>query len=285
MATFSTTAPTTNASDAEFRKWGKAISDGFAAAGWVKAENNVNWATVLAPPGAGSHVYEVWRMADALQATSPVFLKVEYGEGTTTNAPQIWLTLGQATSGGTITVGTGQPATRHTLDATNGFTTSATETSIWISGTTSRIGIALWVGATAANGLIFVERAKTNNGSDNGEYTTLIRSTNLDFGYQFTMLQDGRGVAVDGYVGAVTTTASSIYNSAKGVSDIKPYLGKFGNPMTTVVGIKAADWSDGTTAVVPVYSSNITYRVVNAGIKTAAPPFATVITKAMMRWE
>lgn len=290
MAIFETNAPTTNASDAEFRKWGKAISDGFAAAGWVKHGTDIDWATVATPTGAGAKGYEIWRMNDALQATAPVFLKIEYGEGTTTDRPQIWLTLGNgADGGGNITLANAQTPVRHVLTAAAGFTVSAAETPMWISGSTSRIGVALWVTAAAAStGTFFVERSKNNAGANTNEYFTLYFSSTVsptNAGNQYTLLTDGRSAGVvSRFMGVMTTLASSIYNNAKGVGDIKPYLGKYGNPATVVVAIKAADWSNGATADISVYGTNVTYRVVNTGISSTAGG-ASWVRKIMMRWE
>jgi len=53
---------------------------------------------------ATSAGYQVWRMADTLQATVPIFVKIEWGGGATTNAGGMWFTIGKATDGaGNIT--------------------------------------------------------------------------------------------------------------------------------------------------------------------------------------
>ena len=49
-------------------------------------------------------LYEMYRFSDSLQATKPVFIKVEYGTGSTIGQPTVKLTVGTATNGaGTIT--------------------------------------------------------------------------------------------------------------------------------------------------------------------------------------
>jgi hypothetical protein len=103
MATTATTANATNATAAEFRAWAQFVHDVFANGSWVQTADTgqINLTTVGAPGAANTKMgYEVWRMDDSLQSTSPVFLKLAYGSGSVgATAPAIWFTVGSGTDG------------------------------------------------------------------------------------------------------------------------------------------------------------------------------------------
>lgn len=90
-----------HSNDADFRAWGSELSAKFAAAGLVKHTDTgqINWATVTRPAANTAGGFELWRFADSLQATAPIYLKIEYGTSTSANFPQIWLTVGTGTNG------------------------------------------------------------------------------------------------------------------------------------------------------------------------------------------
>lgn len=92
--------------DAEFRAWVTAISNGFQALFTkVTQAGEINLATVLKPAGSDtSQGFEVYRFNDSLQATAPIFFKIEYGSSGLAAYPGCWLTVGKGADGsGTIT--------------------------------------------------------------------------------------------------------------------------------------------------------------------------------------
>ena len=112
MATATFNAIPSNGTDALFRAWGKGLSDALAAIGMVKTADTgqINWATVTAPTGATQQGYEVWRFDDALQATAPLFFRLDYGSGASAGTgvtgfmPTLWVTIGKGSNGsGAIT--------------------------------------------------------------------------------------------------------------------------------------------------------------------------------------
>lgn len=110
MATSVQSSTWRNTTSEEFRRWGKAVSDGIRAVGLVQAADTgqINWATVAAPT-SGTAVgtaqgYEIWQFDDALQSTAPIFMKIEYGARVATEFPEMWVTLGRGSDGaGNIT--------------------------------------------------------------------------------------------------------------------------------------------------------------------------------------
>lgn len=114
MTTNSYSTVWSHTNDAEFRAWGSALSAALAAVGLTQTADSgqINWLTVSRPGTNTAAGYEIWRFNDALQATAPIYIKVEYGTGGSTTRPQIWITVGTGTNGaGTIT---GQSSTRST---------------------------------------------------------------------------------------------------------------------------------------------------------------------------
>lgn len=81
----------------------KPISDMLRAAGdlgsgivRVPTTNDINWATVTRPAsGVAATGHDIFRFNDDLQATAPLFIKIQYGQGAT-NTPALFVTLGTA---------------------------------------------------------------------------------------------------------------------------------------------------------------------------------------------
>lgn len=90
-----------HSNDADFRAWGSELSGKLAAAGLVKHTDTgqINWSTVTRPAASTAGGFEIWRFDDSLQATAPIYLKIEYGSGNNAAHPQIWLTVGTGTNG------------------------------------------------------------------------------------------------------------------------------------------------------------------------------------------
>lgn len=92
-----------NSTDADFRAWVQFIIDAFTTGGWIRTADTgqIDTGTVTAPVATGAvQGYVILRMADALQATAPVFVKVEFGSHTGTVAlPRLHLTLGTGSNG------------------------------------------------------------------------------------------------------------------------------------------------------------------------------------------
>lgn len=168
--------------------WVTALHNALAAVGLVQTADTgqIN----LASPGTSgaystSLGYEIWRFNDTLQATAPVFIRVEYGNGIQGGGGSgfiptaTWMTVGTGTNGaGTLT---GIVSTRVMLNGwipsggggaspnVNNYTKP-----VWTSGAANRIGqCILREGTTAVGGDLnvfwAVERTKDAAGNDTGE--------------------------------------------------------------------------------------------------------------------
>jgi hypothetical protein len=148
---------------ARFLAFYKPISDGLSAAGWVKTSDTgqVDWVT-LTLPSANTFVYEIWRMADAAQATCPCFMKLRYYRGNSANAMRLGLELGTGSNGsGTLTGNLSTLAVNSDTNATAGYYTN------YFSGGNNRMQLGLRADVDAYNPvLVSVERRKSNAGAD-----------------------------------------------------------------------------------------------------------------------
>lgn len=153
MPTSVQNVPFHNTTDADFRVWGKAISDGIAAVGLTKVADTgtVNWATVTKPAAImTSTAREVWRLNDALQATAPLFILIEYGADRVLGCPAIWITLGRGSNGaGSITGELAPRRATHSLGTTYTGTPPTSVEPIYISSDGSSLCLSARIGEVA----------------------------------------------------------------------------------------------------------------------------------------
>jgi hypothetical protein len=172
MTTSSLTAAPTQSTDAEFRTWCQAVHDSLAAVGMVQTSDTgqINLSTVT-KPGAGSTVagYEIWRFNDALQSSYPVYIRLEYGSGSSATNPRLGGRVGTATNGvGDLTV-----SGAYMNAVKNGYTSmtaSTTARNIWASGDSGRLALIVWPGADTGTQSfthfeLYIERTKDNTGT------------------------------------------------------------------------------------------------------------------------
>lgn len=109
MTTSSTNTTIANTSTATFDAWINEIYTNLVTnCGLTQTADTGQLAnpTTVALPGTTqtSAGYYIFRFNDTLQATSPIFIKLEFGTGNTTTGPAMWITVGTGSNGsGTIT--------------------------------------------------------------------------------------------------------------------------------------------------------------------------------------
>lgn len=101
MATFSSFTPISQATDADFRTWITEFSNALTSVGLIQTSDTgqINKATVVRVTGNNDAGYEIFRFADLLQSTSPVFIRVMYGSAGTNTIPRLRIQIGTATDG------------------------------------------------------------------------------------------------------------------------------------------------------------------------------------------
>ena len=186
-----------------FRAYGTAVSNAFADAGWVQVDTNsaIDWATVVANGTVNTWVgSETWRMDDALQNTSPVYLKIDYGTLLSVNRGGFAVTLGRSSNGsGGLT---GVFSTNTTL----GMTPAGPNTyPCYFTGSSNNIMIGMWMGTTQPV-VLSIERTHDANGADTAE---------------------GVLIAIGGYVGGFNGWSQQFWNFSTGASPVEDTVGVF----------------------------------------------------------
>lgn len=110
MTNIATTATVIDhSSDAAFRTWVAEIISTFTSVLTLVQTSDtgqINTSTVTRPGGTNASAgYAIFRFSDTLQATAPVFIRMDFGNAANaTTQPQMWITVGTSTNGaGTIT--------------------------------------------------------------------------------------------------------------------------------------------------------------------------------------
>lgn len=160
-----------------FRDWGSKLSAAIQAVGLVKTSDSgqINWATVniVASQMAG---YEIFRFNDALQATHPIFIKLEYGSVGGTYAG-FRTTVGKATDG----AGNLSGILHQAASCPNGNQNNGTDfTSYVSSGDGSMLVFSLWSQFNQSYSYFHrfvIERSRDASGNATGDGTFCYRHT------------------------------------------------------------------------------------------------------------
>lgn len=263
LSTFST-APQQD-TDAHFRVWGKAISDALTAVGAALSGDTgqIDWATVTFPASGNlSKGYEIRVFADALQATVPLVIKIEYGSGSTAASPGLWITVGIATDGaGTLT---GATTTRRQLMA---GTSAATAYASRVTGATNRVALWAWVDAGSANySFSFsIERTHDAAGADTSEGFTLLSGYGSVAQLQLVVFLFGSGVvSTETLLPALMPSVGTGANGAAvALYPIFPTKGVYLNPLANVLVAFQANVSPGTQISFTYYSATRAFMPLN----------------------
>ena len=264
MAVSSPTMLTAFASNEEFRAWAQAIHDALIAVGMVQTADTgqVDLTTVNKPGTANNSAgYRIYRFSDALQATAPVFIKIEFGTGADASRPSLWTTVGNNTNGaGTLT---GQVSTRVQSAPSATPATGLCR----FSGATNRLMMNLYFAEANGRSMILcVERSHDANGDDNGTAALILQSTTVGGARTSSLPLAG---------GALFTTTNKYIYSAQPVDDTTGGVGPdvviypahfparhSRGPAKNAVVYAEADFPSDTAFSVDPYggANNITYR-------------------------
>lgn len=177
MARVSTTGGWSHSTDAGFRAWVAEFINMLTGAGLVRTSDTgqVNEASVNRPSTNAWAGYAIFRFNDALQATAPIYLRIQFGTGSSGAYPGISIQMGTGTNGaGTLT---GLVTQEHIIRA-NSFPGTATDYPSRAVHTAGFAAIAFKIGglsATSHAGLGFiVQRTVNSSGSPTAEGAMLI---------------------------------------------------------------------------------------------------------------
>lgn len=180
MTLRTTNSSDTSSTDAQFRAIAQVVHDHLAATGMVQTADTgqINLTTVLRPVATSTAAgYEVWRFSDSLQATAPIYLKVEYGSGSTNVGTfGMWLTVGTGSDGAGTLTSTAWPSggtvtSRRQTGGSGSGGGAALPTYCEYLADGSGFALLLWPSsaATAGGQLLAVERFRNSDGTPSGD--------------------------------------------------------------------------------------------------------------------
>ena len=156
-----------NNNSANFRAWGSTVSAQIGAMlTRVTQTGDINWATVGTGSGSGAYVgSEVFRFNDSLQATHPIFIKFEYGNGGYSEAAALRMTVGKSADGAGNIGGVLLAATA----VINHAYTAGDVGNCYISGGASWFALSLAPLDVGLAGLFYIERSVNSGGAPTGD--------------------------------------------------------------------------------------------------------------------
>jgi hypothetical protein len=250
-----------NSTLANFQNWSSAIYAAFIAFGWLQTSDSGQAAYPVAAVPSNAYAYWIFKAADTLAATLPIYVKVEVGYSST--SPCIRMTVGTSSNGtGTINgvyLGSWQishSTSNSILEANNGSTTFP----CFFSGSAGEFRMYMWQSTTNYSGVLFViERSKDASGLDTSEYFTVVGLSNCNNNTPSSSVHSQQTVTPagignnDSCVISLSLTNGSGTGAAFGVVTalpVFPVLGKVGNPMLGLLTVCQSDVSDGVAVTV-----------------------------------
>jgi len=268
-----------NSTAANFRAWTNNVSAQFISAGWVRSGDtgNIDFTSVAAPTNPMDRMgYDIFKMQDTLQATAPIFVRVDYGAGfTSANNPGMLFQVGSGTDG----VGglTGAVSAKFPVFVANNSNASIT----YASGDTNRMCFAFWasggLGTPVSNGNTFstahsptvglfsIERTKDASGNDtsDGAYISTRdpqSGSTVLFRQQYWNQKSGPGAIEDWgilYPTPNTTQMTSLTMSVYPQFFVKG--GAFCNPGMNILGWTVPTLREDTPVKIHMYGSDHFY--------------------------
>ena len=293
----STTTLPRSSSNAEFQGWGKQISDAIANCGIIKQSDanvgtQIDWATVAAPSATNqSRGYEIYAFDDAMQATTPVYFKIEYGSGSASATPSLWLTTGNgANASGNIT---GNTSSRGQFTGTSG----AANVTSYYSGANNRFCMLFASGGAVVSHIhVGMERTLNSNGNVTADGLAIIGGYSTSWRQVLWMPVTGNVTPWEQTASAImpgTVAGSGAPMAMPGGEHLAVYPLFFNKgavwfpPQTMFLLMFNGNFTNGTKQEIPIYGANVDYIVNyngNTSFYVTACRGGNKVT-AMMRWD
>lgn len=260
-----------NSTDANFRAWAQFVEDTLVTTGgWVvTGDTGQTTPATLAHPTTTNQRsgYRIYRMADALQATAPVFMKVNFGSGTGTNVPSLWITIGGGSDGaGNITTiywNGGGPTGNAPIQAGG---TNTTVGNSYGSADTNRFSLGMFVQPSSGVLLLFtLERSKNSSGADTSDGLllgfTCLASSGV-YASRYVILSAGTQPSQEAGMSYILSkvSPSETFSGDIGVGILLCYKGVSQQPGMNMIFVKAADVASEGNFTMSIYGSNRIYQ-------------------------
>lgn len=264
----------TNNVDADLRAWSKFIYDTMIDGGWVQTADTgqINFTTVTKPTAVNqARGYIIMRMNDTLQATVPIYVRIDFGSSGAINSMGVWITIGAGSDGaGNITTKyfDSPTASAPPIGTNSNSSTVVRPMSFGSAGDSgSRVHICVGLDIDAAGASFAVafslERTKSGSGADDASgivlyYATSSASWNRSqylFASQVPQPPIELGIA---HIHGIRSPGAQSQNV--GGSIPFPIAGLTQQPVKGILAVRAGDWTVGARIKVQVYGSLIEYQ-------------------------
>lgn len=289
--------------DAWFRAWAQFIEDTLVTTGgWVVTAD-----TGQTPPGSliaptttsQKRGYRIYRMNDALQPSSPVFIRMDFGSYLNSGFPAIWPTIGTGSDGsGNITNKRWDGGALGSPSWGINNSNPGLACNSFGSANTNRFSFCLWSNASSAAYEFFVtlERSKDALGNDTGDGLLLVYKTPgiTPLGQsQYIILAGGTQPAIENGITYILTrqSPSESYTGDIGVGVIIHFKGVAQQPGTNVLITNSSDVSAEGSLATTLYGQLRTYQQIRGlycnKALTASPGVGTADPSArvLMRYD
>jgi len=221
------------------------------------------------------YYYEVWQTNDALNATSPIFLRLVYSTQNTAlngigsnSTPRIFVSVGTRVQlgflGGNTLNGAVSPIEKVILPGSAAGGSSTFECDF--SGDAGSFSMHMWRDRPTATWTFIIDRAKNSAGVDTDNYFTVLSAQN-NTRIQQQLFKQGAGTRcpnqIDQYWESVHSGQTSFaQNGLVPAFPVFPIIGYLGNPLLRAVTIGIGDSTgDGEQFSISVYGTPHTYMV------------------------
>lgn len=283
--TFSKALQPSNSTNANMRGWVGFIDSTLIAGGWVNTTDTGQTAVAsFVTPSSGNTAagYRVYRMNDALQASAPVFLRLDFGSSYTPIYMGLWITLGPSTNGAGVV---DRPffeslASNSATISANGVSDTLALPYSFGSADSSRVAVALACDEATNSGpylLFCIERTYGADGLPNGDGVLLLygdSGQNINRYFYLSYLAAPQPPVEQANARVETEYATSATSDRVGVSVLFPwYLGLPRQPGTNVLIGRRGDWTESARINVEFYGAQHVYQAlfaakINAGGNT-----------------
>lgn len=286
MATRTLAAFESNSTDALFRQWINEVHNGLIAFGWTQTADTgqINFSTVTRPTAVNTYQgYAVYAMGDSLQATVPVFMRIDFGTGNATDIPAMKL---KVAIGGTDGAGglTGVSSTQQTINQ-GPVSNVTTLNNLRTAGSSSSYRYAWGMENDGMFGFA-VERDQTTAGADSGLGVNIVCIIGRAvFACQFIETAGGVSPVESRVYAMISAQATQSASGYVGVGPVRIPYGPFRNPMKTLGLYARGDFTNQSTGPVVIYGVSHTYLFFTTQVTAVSANTWNTNTGFAFLWE
>lgn len=264
MATRNSVILVTNDTDAHFRLWINEFHNAITGFGWVQTSDTgqINFSTVTHPTAADANTgYAMYRMNDSFQSSAPVYLKVEFGSTSSlADRAAIRVQISNATDGAGNLTGNVSALVKTQANASQ----TTTAVNVRSAGNSGSFRISAGIGDSGSHGFcLVIERDKDASGNDTALGVSLLTYYSTGGNAAPSM----QFIATDGSLSTNDSKWWSLVHAGAsqngGIGVVRPQLGRFRNPLKTVVVAANGDFTNGGFASLPMYGVNRTFVMIS----------------------